>query len=333
MTMKKVLLLLAGVGLVASMYAGLPVALTVTKTTKICTPDGVVTAADEPWTSTWIPCSYEKAANSTHGMTSKWQIAYNDVYLWVLAQQDGNTEIDTLYSEDPWQRDCFEVFVGMDTTDFIYTGVYKEGDFQFRMGRACDFPHGYNDTMNAATGKFATATHPFTDAGTVAQRCDNFTIGQVENGTSFIQEWQLPWNGMAAAMKDSGTFLGDYIKFEIQAADNTTHSAGGRTQQNFWRNNSDVEYNNTRTFSLIYLNGKVDTALAHVNVPKTQISDISVTVLPNSIQLSRSAKATLYNIQGQIIKSVNGSSISTTGLAAGVYFVNANNKSMRVIIK
>jgi hypothetical protein len=55
----------------------------------------------------------------------------------------------------------------------------------------------------------------------------------------------------------------------MQSVDNTTGSTGGRTQLIFWRNNSDNEYQDTRTFSLIKLESSIDT------VTKDSISFIS----------------------------------------------------------
>jgi hypothetical protein len=58
--MKKLILLLF-VGAMASYTFAENPALTLTKATKVCTPDGVAnTDGSEPWTTTWIDMAAEK---------------------------------------------------------------------------------------------------------------------------------------------------------------------------------------------------------------------------------------------------------------------------------
>jgi hypothetical protein len=178
----------------------------------------------------------EKTANTVHEMTAHFQLAFNNTYLWIAAEQMGNATIDTDHTAIPnsWERDDFEVFITMDTTSWIYGGRYGEANNQFRMQRDAEYPWGFDD------------------AHSIGANNANFLIGQVDAGDgSFVQEWQIPWSGLRAPMVDSGSFDGRYLKFEIQAADNTTGSTGGRNDQRFWRNNSDNEYQDSRTLCLI----------------------------------------------------------------------------------
>jgi hypothetical protein len=164
----------------------------------------------------------------------------------------GNTTIDTDHMANPnsWERDNIELYLAVDTTS--WNGQYGEADNQFRMQRVAAYPWGFDDSHS------------------IGQNNADFLIGQVDAGDgSFVQEWQIPWAGLTAPMVDSGKFDGEYFKFEMQSVDNTTGSTGGRTQLIFWRNNSDNEYQDTRTFSLIKLESSIDT------VTKDSISFIS----------------------------------------------------------
>jgi hypothetical protein len=243
--MKRLILLLSGIAMTSWMFAGIPVALTLHKTTKVVKPDGAI-SSNEPWTSTWIPMYAKKTSNTVDEMSAQFQMAYNDTYLWVLAQQKGNATLDTgaVAIPNSWERDDFEIFIAMDTTAYAHLGKYGEYNFQFRQQRSShnNFPWAFDDSKSAATNNRA-----------------SFRVGQIDAGDgSFTQEWQIPWKALTDCMTDSGKFDGSFIKFEIQAADNTTGAAGGRNDQTFWRDNSDNEYQDSRTFSIINLADQVN---------------------------------------------------------------------------
>ncbi len=333
--MKKLLLLCAGAVVATSMsFAGLTPALTVNPTTGTVVPDGTVaTDGTEAWTATWTTLTDAKAANTTSGMTAKFQITYNQKYLWVALEQDNNTEVDSSYLDDPWQRDCFEVMIGMDTNDFYNNGKYKEGDLQFRMDRG---PSGiqspFVDSLDQSSGK-TKAVDPFclSDAGAVAQNNADFKVGQTDAGTGFTQEWQFPWKGLVATMKDSGKFLGNYFKMEMQGADCTTPGKNaGRSQQQFWHNNSDNEYQDTRTFSLVYLSEKV--GVNTVN-PVSNTFKVYPSVTSDVLKFSQTVNnAIIYNAAGQeveVLRNVN--QVNVSDYNAGVYFVKAGNQTARFI--
>ncbi len=295
-------------------------ALTLSKTTSTVTPDGIVnTDGSEAWKATWITLTDQKAANITSGMSAKFQMAYNDTYLWIAAQQNNNVNVDTSYSDDPWQRDCFEIMIGTDTNSYANQGRYKEGDLQFRMIRGTSgIQSPFDDLTDQSSGRNR-PTNPdcFTDAQAVAQNNSSFKIGQTDGGTSFTQEWQIPWSGLVGTLVDSGKFLGNYFKFEIQAADCTSPgNNNGRSQQIFWHNNSDNEYQDTRTFSLIYLANPV-------SIKAPPISGDSINILsPNKKTVWKAGNSDTINIYFKTKSSSIDYAIYYHMVGGSLYYIN-----------
>jgi hypothetical protein len=236
--MKRLIFLLIVATITSIMFATTP-SLTLHKSVIACVPDGIAyTDGTEPWTSTWIPMNAEKTTNTKHEMTAFFQIAIDDEFFWIVALQKGNSTMDTgaVAIPNSWERDNFEVYISMDTTSWKYGGAYGEANNLFRMERAAIYPWGFDDYHSIGANN------------------KDFKIGVVDAGDgSFIEEWQIPWAGLIAPMKDSGKFDGNYIKFDIQAADNTTGLPGGLTQQLFWASNTDKQANNTEYLGLVYI--------------------------------------------------------------------------------
>jgi hypothetical protein len=70
-----------------------------------------------------------------------------------------------------------------------------------------------------------------------------------DNGDNYVQEWILPWAELSEGMDpawDQAQF-----KFDVQVANATAD--GERTQQMFWNDNSDLQWNNTTHFGIVKL--------------------------------------------------------------------------------
>lgn len=323
--MKKLILLLTGVAFVATIVSAQlqtnKTQLTLHKATVAANPDGVIkTDGTEPWTSTWITMAAEKSTNTVHEMTAFFQLAYNDEYLWIAGQQKGNSTIDTGAAAIPntWERDDFETFIGLDTTTWLYKGVYGEAEFQFREQRATTFPWMFDDHNSAYTN------NP-----------KGWAIGNVDAGDgSFVEEWQIPWSALTAVFADStAKFNGNWMKFEIQAADNTTDAAGGRDDQRFWINSSDNEYQDSRTTSVVYLADKVG-GVAVKNVKLNNIITTN-TIATDVLRLSATAQVVnIYDITGKLVlKTSNVNSINVSNFAPGLYIFRANNQQAIKFVK
>jgi hypothetical protein len=321
--MKKLFLLLTGAIVAGSMsFAGLPVSLTINKTTKGVTPDGIVDSKDD-WKTNWVACTAQKTSNTTTAITSsKFQMTYNDTYLWVVLQSDGDATVDTLGTAIPntYERDDYELFVKTDTASVWADGKYHAGDWQFRERRGSIFPDGF-EAMSAAW------------RDTVLKNT-TFKLGQVDAGSSYVQEWQMPWNMLK--MTDTVPFSpgkGGYLKFECQNADNTTGTASGRTQQVFWKNASDNQWDNTRDFELVYLSTPVGVRTA-ASV-ENQVDLVNSLVTNGQLQLTTAASGKLFNIQGQAVGTFTNTNVIKLKLNSGVYFAkfNGQNESKRFVVR
>lgn len=314
--MKKAIFTLLALAIVASSaFAGYGTPITIKRAAKPAKIDGASTA-DDPWTSTWVKMTTAKSGNTTTTMSAQFQLAYDDVNLYLICQQAGNLTVDTAASAigNSYERDCFEVFIKLDTAsenaDFSYEA---DGTYQVRMQRASVFPDRFD---------FAGKWKEYVGHG--------LEIKQVDGATGFTQEWQMPW-----CMLDDSAKVDKWdhkqMKFEIQAADNTTGAAGGRTQQMFWQDGSDNQWHNTSTFSLVKFADKVSVKPISIN----NTNSVSMnTIVADVLTLSTTVKSlSIYNVTGQVVVDnlKNVSSVNLSRLSSGIYFVRANNVTTKII--
>ncbi len=320
--MKKLILIVIGVALVSigqvnAQLQSNKVALTVQKSSKVCTPDGIEkTDGTEPWTTTWISLASEKSTNTVHEMTAFMQLAYNYQYLWVLPCKKAIQKwIPALLQ--------FPIHGKGTVSKYMFNWILSPGEipgltgesfFQFREQRASVFPWGFDDHNSAYTNNPT-----------------GWAIGNVDAGDgSFIEEWQIPWNSLVAAMIDSGRFDGSYIRFEILATDNTTDAAGGRNDQRFWINSSDNEYQDSRTLSVVYLATPVKPLVPgdSVNFISPSKSTILKAGTSDTINIYYKPKATTYeySIYYKIVGGVEVflTNIYSTGNSSTVWNIPNN---------
>jgi len=320
--MKKLFLLLTGTVVAVSMSFGVGFdpktpSLTIDQVAagKTVVVDGVVDSKDA-WATTWVTMTGNKSANTTSAITAKFQLTYSQKYLWLVAECDGDATVDTSTATTPntWENDCFEVFVKVDTnSNWANKGKYMSGDYQFRDRRGTIWPDRADapaNFMKAASG---------------------FKVGQVDAGSTFVQEWQMPWDSLKKPIKtDTAKFLGNYIKFTVQAADNTTGKASGRTQQLFWQDNSDNQWDDSRTFSLVYMKTKVGVKAA----PSVENVSLVSNVVSKQLRLTKAASGVVVNISGQQVATLrNANTLDVSNLSSGVYFLKTNNASMKFIVR
>ena len=80
------------------------------------TIDGVVDNKD-PWESTWVIMTANLKSNTTSAITAKFQLTWNQKYIWLVVQCDGDATIDTSSINIPLvnETDGIDVFVKLDT--------------------------------------------------------------------------------------------------------------------------------------------------------------------------------------------------------------------------
>jgi len=299
--MKKLFLLLAGVAVVGFIFAQGPI--TIKRASKAAKIDGVADSND-PWNAggvTWINMTQNKGANTTSDITCKFQLTYDNSNLYLIAQSSGDKVMDTdaVAIPNSYERDCFEVFVKLDTTSGD-AGTYIPGDFQFRQSRASIFPDRF-------------------DAGQLIagwQDNGNFKIAQTEGSGNYQQEWQMPWSLLADSSGMDPEWDHIQIKFDIQNADNTTAAGNGRTQQLFWNSGSDEQWHNTTYFGLVTLQDKV----VPVSVPTVKASAKNLYYNGIELKLSKAGNLVIYNVAGVKVASLkNVSSFNASSLTSGVF--------------
>jgi uncharacterized protein (TIGR02145 family) len=203
----------------------------------------------DPWSSTWIDMTGNVAGNTSSRVSAKFQLMYDNANLYLITKVIGDNELDTATSIIPesWQNDNLEVYVALDTNSYAYGGAYLAGDYQFRMRRGSEFPKRFDVSTNNINliGSFSNDV--------------KFKIGQTNQDDQYIQEWQMPWSTFLIVSSKKVKFDSTCFKFENKVSDNTTGLANGRTQMLYWRDNTDLAWNDTRRFSLVALESPLGT--------------------------------------------------------------------------
>jgi len=272
--------------------------------------DGYMDDVDDPWTGDWIELTLTNAGSTTSAMTAQFQLMHDadNMYLAVKVQDDSPNN-DPVATPNSYERDCFEVFFSMDTTS-TPTGAYAVGCWQLRTQR------------EAAEGAFVDG-NAHANTWSVASMTDGegFEFG-VENGAS---EWSAEMVYPKAILAEGAAFDDEFIKFELAVADNT---GSGRTQQQYWNNNSDQQWQDTRTFALVQL----DKATSKSDVKAVNGSAF----VQNNVLKVRNVNGmvNVYDLRGAVVRSavVNGTgSIDISDMKSGMYVVKGKNLSAKIV--
>jgi Carbohydrate family 9 binding domain-like len=276
------------------------------------------------WGSTWLQMTQGPTSNTTSGLTAKFQMEYDVNNLYIIITATDQTVGDTAPANS-YERDCMEVMLSLDTlTSGGITGMY-----QFRR------VYGWNGTTAKPGGDFGLTdvSNYGSGANTVADWNTNpkFNLKETIDGSTYTQEWQLPWDSLSARMDtlttknpgSHGAWDKKQFKLELQVADNTTNAASGRTQQEFWFGNSNNAWNNSAYQQVV----KLQYPLA-VNTP-SNLKNITASVLNrNTIKLSKVVKsAKVYLVNGQLIKTVNNTDVISGLKPDNLYLIKTDNNT------
>jgi hypothetical protein len=273
--------------------------------------DGYADSSD-PWGDTWIDLAEEKDNGdaATHDMSAKFQVAHDadNIYIVIVAQ-DATPNNDATAIPNTYQRDCSEIFFSMHSAsgDSPEAYVTDEGDWQIRVQRASD-------------------TDAFIDgSGNVAAVEWEFAV--VDDGASeYTTEMTFP----IATLKENGNFNGVDFRFECQVADNTTGTPEGRTQQMFWKNASDSQWNDLSTFSAAKLEGGV-----LISAKETAKVVGSAHLYQNNLYVKNvTGEVSVFDVTGKLVRSENvlgNATIDVSDLKSGLYIVKNNDFSVKVI--
>jgi hypothetical protein len=198
--------------------------------------DGVIDASD-PWIAgDWHDVAIPDVHNTYGNMSAKFQLMYDATNLYfaaIVTDGDRFTGYSTTY-----MNDRIEFYIAMDTTSGT-NGIYKQGDKQLSLQAVAD-PNATGGLIECPQGAPVSGVY----------KC-------VDNGTDYVQEWTMPWAELSEGMAPG--WDQEQFKFDIQVANATAD--GQRTQQMFWNNNSDLQWNNTTKFGLV----KLETPIPYIN--------------------------------------------------------------------
>ena len=260
-------------------------------------------------------------------MTAKMQMGYNDDFLFVVLDiVDATPNNNVIVIKNAWERDCAELFFSMDTATLKYDGKYREGVWQIRKQRVPDdtgtdinIPNGVNGNAGMIGGGDTWNINPLTSD-------PDFKSETSAESKSYVLEFQIPWAGLTF---DLNNWDGKYFKFDIQVADNTNGALeNGRTQHRYWYNNNGNQWQNTNLFGLVILESPIGSTAV-----KSITNSSFISVLANGIQFTKTANSVrIYSITGNLMeKAVNVNYLNTAGLKNGVYFVVADNETLKFV--
>jgi hypothetical protein len=222
--MKKLFLLLIAGSAFSNMFAQKE--LTIYPASKPVSQDGIIDSND-PWNDAyWVVPGEITPYSTTTNLSAKFQLRYDNFNLYFAASVQDSMRFTG--NSTTYMNDCVEFYVAMDTASKP-DGVYRPGDLQMRV-------QAVSDQSSPGFG-FETPVWP------------NAQVSVADNGTNYVEEWTIPWSDLTSQMESP--WDQKQFKWDIQVADATDD--GARTEQLFWNDNTDLQWNNTWHFGLITL--------------------------------------------------------------------------------
>jgi hypothetical protein len=289
----------------------------------------VIDADASDWTGTWVDFGLHNAGSTTNDMTGKFQLTYDNNCLYLVEEiNDATANSDTSITNS-YERDCSEVFISMDM-DTVGTGnKYHDGVWQLRKQRGPE--EGGVDGNNGKVGSG--------DNWNVTPMTTSAKFKALSSGASspYILEWAIPWDSLCYNLVGADStkvglvaWGGKEFWFDIAIADNTTGASSGRSDQKYWNNNTDGQWNNVSLFGKVTL--KVAVPTGEVVVKSATYKASSIRIKLQSIEFTNTTDVNVYDITGKlVIKANNVNSISTAALKSGVYVVTANDETKKFI--
>lgn len=273
--------------------------------------DGIMDEYD-PWTEdAWIEMLMEVSSSTTSEASSKFQILHNGETIYIIQKiVDPTPNNDATVITNTYARDCNEIFFHMDNNPG--GGSYTGSTSQLRFQRDGDGSTGFDGTAAIVS----------------ALKADSrFEWMVTTDDDGWIFEGAFPID----ALDLDGFFDGSDFMFEIKATDNSNGKADGRTQQLYWNDGADNQWQNVASFGEAYLS---QTEISITNSIKQSNILNSAVYFENDRLVFRNIEGAvrIYSISGSIVKNdvidSNGS-IEVSTLKSGVYIVKANGLSSK----
>jgi hypothetical protein len=270
------------------------------------------------WGDGWVTMSLTNAASTTSDMSAKFQFGYDMQKAYIILEiNDATPNSDATAIPNSYERDCNEMFFSM-TGDTMKK--YHEGCWQLRMQRSPET----KDAVDGNNGKIGGG-----DMWNLDTMKHDAGFNAVSSGTTnpYYIEWAIPWNALTWQLRSDSTAAWDFKTFtwDLAVADNTTGAGNGRTQQVYWNNNTDGQWNNTSCFGKVTLTDKV-------NVNNMSAANSNIRIRPSYIQFTNTSDVNVYDITGKLVlKASRVNQISTAALRSGVYVVSTGSESKKFI--
>jgi hypothetical protein len=269
--------------------------------------DGIIDAND-PWVADkWVDAAVGKTSN-VGDMTAKFQLLYDKTNIYFGIQvTDGDrfTGNSTTYNND-----CVEFFISMDTTAWP-TGTYHAdlSTKQMRLQAVAD----------------PTATGGAIESSQTAPPNGQYVC--VDNGTGYVQEWIMPWAELTDGMDPA--WDQQQFRFDVQIANAT--GDGLRTQQMFWDNSTDQQWQNTTDMGIVALKTPLYSMVAVKDVKSAK----SLVYVSDNQLRGVKGLVSIYDVTGKLVmKSLaKDGTVNVASLKQGIYIVNSNNSTAKISIR
>jgi hypothetical protein len=299
--------------------------ITIEKTNNVMKIDGI--DDEDVWKNTKeIPIAYDlTGCEDKTAMKASFKMIYDNNNIYIFCTVHDATPFYTVKGEY-YNSDCFWMYFSMDTTFNITTDSGSQ--------RAVFYP-GFWEILKIATPDSAIGTNGPPALWVMGGRPDGninwidtsffespgFKVVQVEQDTSYYQEWQFP----ISKLDPDRIFNGVCFKFDIKVSDRSDKDSTSYVCSWHWNSEGD-NFGSNQTFGFVYL-----------KEPFTSIRNSAIAVPDiqfelQSVKFSKSCDVSIYDITGVVIKnSRNARSISIESLKHGIYFIKYGNEVKKFV--
>jgi hypothetical protein len=262
--------------------------------------------------------------------TLTFKVAYDPQYLyvWTKVLDDYDNSVSNTKTANPYEYDCWELFLDLDTVGSGANPTYDTNTIQLRFNR------GLTDSVQ--------------QAGRAAQQEYKYYFANTADG--YIHEVAIPWTvvlGDGQMKQDMMDYLAVPSGFDLSGADSDTDGAGARDCQTAWDsddpadvNNEDNAWNTRNVFGVITLAANNwDDFVFTTGVETPSVEAVSAYPNPadNTITFGIEGLNTveIYSITGvQVMHVETTGTVDISSLNSGIYVAKfANGATSKFMVK
>jgi ligand-binding sensor domain-containing protein len=210
--------------------------LTINPTSSAPNIDGTVSAS-EPWGTNWNYLDRDYRGNSTSSMVSKFQMTYDNNYLYLISHTQDATPLTD------WESDGSELYFNMNNAS-ASDGVYYDGIWQIRkVFQQKGLGGGYGTSDKYTVWDLSKL-----------MRNPNFKVAEADSAGYYTFEWRIPWLSLIQNM--NSTWNGQSFNFDMISKDKTSSSTSP-TQLQMWNSISNEQWKNSTLFGTVTLSNPI----------------------------------------------------------------------------